>query len=696
MRLPRRRNAATVRVFRNQFFPKKMQTRTEFPNTIRVIEHALIPLSDGVTLSAMIWLPEDAEANPVPAILEYLPYRKRDGTTERDALNHPYFAGHGYGSVRVDMRGSGDSEGVLKGEYLKQEQDDALEVLAWIAAQPWCTGSIGMIGISWGGFNGLQIAARRPPELKAVISLCSTDDRYADDVHFMGGCLLVDKLAWGSTMFAINATPPDPALVGDRWRNMWMDRLEGSGFWLEEWHRRQRRDDFYKHGSIAEDYSAIQCPVYLVGGWADGYSNAIFRMLANLQCPRKGLVGPWAHKYPNFALPGPQIGFLQESLRWWDKWLKGIETGIMDEPMVRAWVNDSVRPKPFNAEKPGRWVAEENWPSPPFEPSAWPLGPGTLEQPGVRPAEIPLTICSPQTVGVAAGKWCPYGLDADQPGDQREEAGGSLVFDTEILGEPMELLGAPVLHLDVASDRPNAFVAATLSEVLPDGSATRLTYGILNLTHRNGHEDLKPLEPGKRYTVRIRMNECGQRIGHGSRLRLAISTAYWPIVWPSPEPVTLTVATGASSLELPVRPQRPEDDRLRPFEPAENAPALRSSPARPGEARIETRKNLRTGTVETERFQDDGLTRIEDFDWQYGASARRLYTVHPDDPLSAEANIRWRKEFSRDGFRVSVDARTQMRVTRDEFLIDGQLEAYEGEKRVFSRNWTCRIPRDHV
>ena len=328
-----------------------MQTRTEFPNTISVIEHALIPLSDGVTLSAMIWLPEDAEANPVPAILEYLPYRKRDGTTERDALNHPYFAGHGYGSVRVDIRGSGDSEGVLKGEYLKQEQDDALEVLAWIAAQPWCTGSIGMIGISWGGFNGLQIAARRPPELKAVISLCSTDDRYADDVHFMGGCLLVDKLAWGSTMFAINATPPDPALVGDKWREMWMDRLEGSGFWLEEWHRRQRRDDFYKHGSIAEDYSAIQCPVYLVGGWADGYSNPIFRMLANLHCPRKGLVGPWAHKYPNFALPGPQIGFLQECLRWWDKWLKGIETGIMDEPMVRTWVNDPVRPKPFNADK---------------------------------------------------------------------------------------------------------------------------------------------------------------------------------------------------------------------------------------------------------------------------------------------------------------------------------------------------------
>jgi putative CocE/NonD family hydrolase len=303
------------------------KTRTEFPHKIRVIQHAAIRLLDGVTLSAMIWLPEDAERNPVPAILEYLPYRKRDGTTERDALSHPYFAGHGYACVRVDMRGSGDSEGVLLGGYLRQGAGRcARRAEVDRGAGLRCSGSVGIIGISWGGFNGLQIAARRPPELKAIVSLCSTDDRYEEDIHFMGGCVLLDKFAWGSTMFAINATPPDPALVGDKWRDMWFQRLESSGFWLEEWHRRQRRDEFYKHGSICEDYSAIECPVYLVGGWADGYSNAIFRMLQHLKAPRKGLVGPWAHKYPHFALPAPQIGFLQECLRWWDKWLKGIET----------------------------------------------------------------------------------------------------------------------------------------------------------------------------------------------------------------------------------------------------------------------------------------------------------------------------------------------------------------------------------
>src|SRR5215468_7985070 len=186
-----------------------MDIVTQLPRKIREIENVFITLSDGCRLAARLWLPVDATEKPVPAILEYLPYRKRDGTSERDQLTHPFFAGHGYACIRVDMRGSGESDGLLEDEYLKLEQDDCLEVLGWIAAQPWCTGSIGMIGISWGGFNGLQVAARRPPELKAVISLCSTDDRYADDIHFMGGCLLVDKFAWGSTMFSINATPPD-------------------------------------------------------------------------------------------------------------------------------------------------------------------------------------------------------------------------------------------------------------------------------------------------------------------------------------------------------------------------------------------------------------------------------------------------------------------------------------------------------
>ncbi|MFZ5674925.1 MAG: CocE/NonD family hydrolase [Pseudomonadota bacterium] len=672
-----------------------MKTRAEFPNAIRLIEHVEIPLSDGVRLSAMIWLPKDAGQKPVPAILEYLPYRKRDGTTERDALNHPYFAGHGYAAIRVDMRGAGDSEGVLKGEYLKQEQDDALEVLKWIAAQSWCTGSIGMIGISWGGFNGLQIAARRPPELKAVISLCSTDDRYADDVHFMGGCLLVDKFAWGSTMFSINATPPDPLLVGDKWRDLWMSRLNESGFWLEEWHRHQRRDDLYSHGSICEDYGAIECPVYLVGGWMDGYSNPIFRMMEHLTCPKKALIGPWAHKYPNFAEPGPRIGFLQESLRWWDKWLKGIETGIMDEPPLRAWIQDPVPPRTHYKERPGRWVAETRWPISGAEPLVLRLGEHVLAEQATAP-ERHLTISSPETVGLAAGKWCPYGVEADEPGDQREEAGGSLVFDSTPMTAPLELLGAPILHLDVAADRPNAFIAATLSEVLPDGAATRLSYGLLNLTHRDGHVDLKPLVPGERYQVTIRFNELGQRIGVGNRLRLALSTAYWPIVWPSPEKATLSVATTISRLDLPVRRACPEDDRLRDFQPAESAPSLRKTSLRQGASAFTITRDLKTGDVEMYRLQDDGLNQIDDFNWTYGVRAERRYRIHPNDPLSATAETRWRKEYQRGDFHIAIETHTTMSVTQTELVLTGKLIAHEGEASAFAREWSYRIPRDHL
>jgi hypothetical protein len=281
-----------------------MHTVRDFPHAVEEHENVWIEMADGARLAARIWLPEGAESAPVPAILEYIPYRKRDMTAVRDSLMHPYIAGHGYACVRVDLRGSGESDGVLTDEYLPQELDDGVAVIDWLARQPWCDGKVGMIGISWGGFNGLQIAALRPPALQAVISACSTDDRYADDIHHMGGCLLGDNLSWASVMFAYNSLPPDPALVGERWHAMWLERLRGSGLWLDTWLGHQRRDGYWRHGSICEDFGAVQCPVYAVSGWADGYSNAVFRLLAGLDVPRKGLIGPWAHRYPHIGEPG--------------------------------------------------------------------------------------------------------------------------------------------------------------------------------------------------------------------------------------------------------------------------------------------------------------------------------------------------------------------------------------------------------
>ncbi|HIY41580.1 MAG TPA: CocE/NonD family hydrolase, partial [Candidatus Nocardiopsis merdipullorum] len=460
-----------------------MRTVSTLPNKIREDEYVLIPLSDGVRLAARVWRPVGSEENPVPAILEFIPYRRRDLTAQRDSIHHPYMAGHGYACVRVDLRGSGDSEGILRDEYLEQELVDAEEVLSWIAEQPWCDGHTGMMGISWGGFNALQVAARRPESLRAIVTASSTDDRYSDDVHYMGGCLLGDNLSWASTMFAYNSCPPDPALVGERWREMWHERLEHSGLWLDTWLRHQHRDEYWKHGSIAEDMGAVQVPVMAVSGWADGYSNSVFRLMAGLSVPRLGLLGPWSHKYPHLGKPGPAIGFLQELVRWWDRWLKGVDNDVMDAPMLRAWMQDSVEPSTTYDERPGRWVGEDSWPSPSVVPLVRPLGPGRILDHGQESGSAPLTLSSPLSTGQYAGKWCSYTAPPDLPSDQREEDGGSMVFDSGPLEERLEILGAPVVNLELSVDKPDAMLAVRLSDVAPDGEATRVTYGLLNLTH---------------------------------------------------------------------------------------------------------------------------------------------------------------------------------------------------------------------
>jgi putative CocE/NonD family hydrolase len=234
---------------------------------VREIELEWIPMRDGTRLAARLFLPEDAEANPVPAILEYIPYRRRDSTRDGDNLTHPWFAAQGYACVRLDIRGTGDSEGIIRDEYLKQEQDDGVDAIAWIARQPWCTGKVGMMGISWGGFNSLQVAACRPEALKAIITVCSTDDRYADDMHYMGGCIVTDTIAWGTSFFGRMARPPDPLMVGEaHWRDMWRERLEGWEPPFITWLQHQHRDEFWKHGSICEEYGNVQCAVFAVGG----------------------------------------------------------------------------------------------------------------------------------------------------------------------------------------------------------------------------------------------------------------------------------------------------------------------------------------------------------------------------------------------------------------------------------------------
>ena len=670
-----------------------MKKITDFPYEIEVLDPVFIEMPDGVRLAAKVWKPKDTE--PVPVILEYLPYRRSDGTAERDALTHSYFAGHGYVAIRVDMRGSGDSDGMMPGEYLKQEQDDALEVINWITQQPWCSGAVGMIGISWGGFNGLQVAARQPEALKAIVSVCSTDDRYADDIHYMGGCLMMDNPWWSSYMFSLNSTPPDPVVVGERWKDVWLERLQGSGFWIGDWLRHQRRDDFWKHGSVCEDFSDIKAAVYAVGGWADGYSNAVSRLLKGLDAPCKGLIGPWAHKYPHFAKPGPSIGFLQECLRWWDYWLKGVDTGIMDEPRLRVWQQDSVPPQTFYDHRPGQWVAEENWPSSRLETATWHLNATGLSK-RAEQAETQ-TLCSPQTVGMAAGRWCAFGLDPDGPGDQRSEAGGSLVFDTAVLDQSFDILSAPELELVLESDQPVAMVAAVLSDVHPDGSVTRVSYGVLNLTHRDSHETPTALIPGERYTVALKLNDCAHRFSTGHRLRIALSTTYWPLLWPMPEKVSLRLVSGECTLRLPVRPTSPEDATLAEFELAEGATPCRTETVVEPSYENGFHTDLTTGVVTYRQWVDEGRICYKDHDgWTVGSTHEEIYSIHPDDPLSARFDVTWTEEIMRGAWHVTTRTRTRMHATKTHFVLHGELEAQFGDEIVHSQTWEQEIPRDLV
>ncbi|WP_375003831.1 CocE/NonD family hydrolase [Aeromicrobium sp. CTD01-1L150] len=674
-----------------------MRTVSSLPQDVTQDEHVWITMPDGVRLAARVWRPADSREHPVPAVLELIPYRQRDLTAQRDSIHHPYMAGHGYACVRVDLRGSGNSEGVLSDEYLEQELSDAEEILAWLAEQPWCNGRTGMMGISWGGFNALQVAARRPPGLGAIVTACSSDDRYADDVHYMGGCLLSDNLSWASTMFAYTSAPPDPAVVGEQWREMWLERLRGSGLWLSEWLTHQHRDGYWRHGSVCEDYAAIECPVMAVSGWADGYSNAVFRMLEHLRVPRQGLIGPWSHKYPHLGEPGPAIGFLQEVVAWWDHWLKDVDNDVMDAPMLRTWMQDSVPPLTAYEERPGRWVGDPSWPSPHVRPSVHPLAPHRVARPDEQIAPERHTVESPLSVGQFAGKWCSYNAPPDLPYDQREEDGGSLVFDSEVLSERTEILGAPEVDLDFTASQPNAMVAVRLSDIAPDGRATRVTYGLLNLTHREGHADPQDLVPGERHRARVTLNGVAHAFAPGHRIRVSVSTSYWPLAWPPPVPVQLDVYTGTSQVTLPIRSVREADEiSVRPFEDPEGAEPIPVTQVRTGEHRWEVSRDLVDYESALEVMKDLGVVRFEDIDLEVTRRTDERYSWVGDDFDSVEGRTDWLMGFRRDGWNVETVTRTILSSTADDFCLHAQLDAFEGGERVLSLNWQERVPRHHV
>lgn len=666
-------------------------------------EDVFIPMEDGIRLAATIYMPE---ANgPWPAILEALPYRKDDITESYRPEYARLRDEGGYVVCRVDVRGTGSSEGVAEDEYPYQEQRDLCAVIAWLADQEWCSGSVGMYGTSYSGFNSIQVAMERPPALKAIIPIFATDDRYADDIHYFGGVLkALDVVDYPAYMTAMNALPPVPALAGSDWREKWEARVMANEPWVITWLEHQRFDAYWQHGSLRPDYDAIEAATMIVAGWADGYTNNSLRTMESLRCPKRLILGPWAHASVETSSPGPNIDLVAEHLRWWDRWLKGADNGVDEEPEIVLFARRSTRPDPQLREVRGEWRFESSWP---LERSReLPLQLETAFTPNSPDAAGPDRLEVRGDVGVTAWISCAGGLPWGQPDDQRPDEPYSLVYEWEPLAEELEILGQPRLNVTVAASAPIAYLSAKLCDVFEDGTSALITRGLLNLSHRDSREDPAPLEPGVPASVSMELEVTSWTFEPGHRIRLDLAGTDWPNAWSPPGPVTVTVDRRGSTIVLPTV----EGPGL-----LTERPRLRPPPERRAIAGKETRGKAESGEDESAdgsgyRWQIErdvlaretrahignwGWTEANDVRPRFWEDYRGTVAVSTTDPGNAWSEA-W-NDFEMHWPEAIVASRSHQRVWSDAeaYHLDIRLELTENGEPKWTREWHRSFPRDH-
>ncbi|MFT3871684.1 MAG: CocE/NonD family hydrolase [Nocardioides sp.] len=498
-----------------------------------------IRMADGVELAATLYLPDEA-AGPQPCLLEALPYRKDDLTSSYAPSYVSLCENHQYAVCRLDLRGTGSSGGNATDEYPEAEQHDLAEVIAWLAAQEWCDGNVGMWGTSYSGFNSLQMACEQPPALKAICAIFATDDRWTDDVHWRGAALrLVDLVDYCTYMTPMCVLPPVPALWGDGWEEEWHRRLRTNEPWVLTWLRENRHGAYWNHGSVRLDgttrgYERIACPTMIVAGWADGYRNNSFRTIAELaehDVPHRLLAGPWAHDDATTAMPGPRIDLETELVAWFDRWLRnrGEHTDGCD-----VFVRSSTRPEPDLDMHEGWWLRL---------PSVPPVTPTGVPLPG--PRELVVRPDVGTTAWIDCAGHLPWGLS----GDQRIDDARSLTWDSAPPTEPV--VGYPRAKLRLASSEPLASLSVKLCDAFPDGTSALVSRGTVDLAYRGSvHGGAQPLEPGVPIDVEVDLDACAYAWTPGNQLRISIAGADWPNTIAPPAPLTLTVLDG--TLELPV------------------------------------------------------------------------------------------------------------------------------------------------
>jgi len=513
---------------------------------VRMVQ-AWIPMKDGVRLAATLYMPDGAKpGEKFPALLEYLPYRKDDDTAAGDYSKHAYFARRGYVGARVDIRGFGTSEGRPPNrEYSEQEQSDGEQVIAWLATQPWSNGNVGMFGISWGGFNAMQMAMRNTPYLKAIIAVAATDELFHDDVHYIDGMMHIDEFELNMDMAEGFAVSPEYALddyvLNQRfetppWSLLYMKHQHDGSFWR----------------SPMRPQSEIKVPCFLIGGFADGYRDSIPHMLENVKAPVRALIGPWNHSFPNNADFGPRVEWRDQAVRWWDYWLKGRDTGVLNDPKLIVFMRHWHPPDPNLEEVPGEWRVERGWPPREQKNTALYLQPnhtlaGSAPEPEVHQLKyVP-------SIGVEAGFWWGELL-----ADQRPVDAFSLVYDSAPLKEEVAILGWPHAMLQASAPVPLADWFARLSDLAPDGSVTQVTGAGINGALRDSTSDPHDLEPGKIYPLDIEMHLTSWVFPKGHRIRLSVSNAQWPMVWPTPYAMTTSLGLGGESGSRLILPTVPE------------------------------------------------------------------------------------------------------------------------------------------
>ena len=591
------------------------------------MEHrrAFITVADGTRLAAQLWLPAQV---PAPVLLEALPYRMDDLTATYASEYERLCEEGGFVVCRLDIRGTGSSSGLATDEYTTEEHDDICQVIAWLAGQEWSNGRVGMYGTSWSGFNSLQVACLRPPALGAIAPIYASDDRYTDDVHYMGGALkALDLIDWPIYMVAGNALPPVPAVFGDGWRQEWVRRIDEVDPWLLRWFEEQADGPYWRHGSVRPDYARISCPTMIVAGWADGYTNIAFRGFETLNCPKRVILGPWGHGSTATARPGPHIDLAPELIRWFRRWLADEANGVDEEPPIAVFARRSTRPAPDLPEMRGEWRSEATWP------------PERLEEQVLRPEGAATdTIHVRGDVGRAAWISCAGGGPWGLPSDQRFDDALSLTYDWNPLDADLDVMGHPRVRLTVTSPVPVAYVSVRLCDVFPDGTSALAGRGILNLAHRNGHDAPVALEPGVPTEIEIELEATSWVFEQGHQVRLSLSGADWPNTWPPPSGSPLQVERASVELVLPVL-EGP------PVLPPPNLPPT-------------TGKDTHAPAKETEqppvvwRFEDDQLgheTRAvtsygSDYKAPLGARVEERYEgkvgVSTDDPAAAWASGR--------------------------------------------------------